>query len=196
MTMLAEYGTLSLGEVLAPAIQMADGYPIEAETADEIEKSKDEIKKWKYSREVFLLHPGQTREAPEAGEVFVQKDLAATLRKLVETERQALKQGKGRRQAIYAAYDRFYKGDIGEEPVRGLLSKDYARARYAQIDWTKNDPSVGPGDPYPYQGGTNPFAELRAKWTVAPTPAATPGPPAAARRLPPGTPEPAMARTE
>src|SRR5690242_8500105 len=54
MTMLAEYGTLSLGDVLAPAIQMADGYPIEAETADEIEQSKEEIKKWKYSREVFL----------------------------------------------------------------------------------------------------------------------------------------------
>src|SRR3989475_6498942 len=120
MTMLAEYGTLSLGDVLAPAIQMADGYPIEAETADAIEKSKDEIKKWKYSREVFLLHPGQTREAPEAGEVFVQKDLAATLRKLVETERQALKQGKTRKEAIYAAYDRFYKGDIARELVRGV----------------------------------------------------------------------------
>src|SRR5882672_605809 len=52
MTMLAEYGTLSLREVLAPAIQMADGYPIEAETADEIEQSKDEIKKWPYSKKL------------------------------------------------------------------------------------------------------------------------------------------------
>ena len=89
MTMLAEYGTLSLGDVLGPAIQMADGYPIEAETADEIEDSKVEIKKWKYSRAVFLPHAGETREAPEAGEVFVQKDLAASLRKLVEAERAA-----------------------------------------------------------------------------------------------------------
>src|SRR5882724_8897068 len=96
MTMLAEYGTLSLGEVLAPAIQMAQGYPIEAETADSIERSKDAIKKWKYSREVFLPHAGQ---APEAGEVFAQKDLAATLGKLVEAERQALKQGKSRKEA-------------------------------------------------------------------------------------------------
>ncbi len=269
MTMLAEYGTLSLGEVLAPAIQMADGYPIEAETADSIERSKDEIKKWKYSRELFLPHPGQGREAPEAGEVFVQKDLAATLRKLAEAERQALKQGKGRKDAIYAAYDRFYKGDIArelargvaeegglitlqdlagwkvrieeplsttykgitvyklpiwqqgpvmlqvlnllenadlkemgynspryihalyqamnlayadrdfyygdpyfppEEPVRGLLSKDYAKARFARIDWSRNDPDVKPGDPYPFQGGTNPFADLLAKWTTAPAP--------------------------
>src|SRR6266576_1926928 len=37
MTMLAEYGTLTLAEVLAPAVEMADGYPIEAETANSIE---------------------------------------------------------------------------------------------------------------------------------------------------------------
>src|SRR5438093_7628470 len=292
MTMLAEYGTLSLGDVLGPAIQMADGYPIEAETADEIEDSKTEIKKWKYSRAVFLPHAGETREAPEAGEVFIQKDLAATLRKLVETERAALKQGKSRKQAIYAAYDRFYKGDIAkelvrgvqeegglitladlaawkvrteeplsttykgitvyklpiwqqgpvmlqalnilenadlkgmgyntpryihalcqamnlafadrdfyygdpyfppEEPVRGLLSKEYAKARYAQIDWSKNDPAVKPGDPYPYQGGKNPFADLLARWTVAPAPDSIPAPGApravgrpSPRDLPPG----------
>ncbi len=68
MTMLAEYGTLSLEEVLAPAIQLADGYPIEAQTADGIERRKQQIKQWKYSREVFLPHLGQEREAPEAGE--------------------------------------------------------------------------------------------------------------------------------
>src|SRR5260221_1929249 len=91
MTMLAEYGTLSLGEVLAPAIQMADGYPIEAETAGSMERAKDEIKKWKYSRAVFLPHPGEAREAPEAGEIFAQRDLAATLRSLVEAESRARK---------------------------------------------------------------------------------------------------------
>src|SRR5689334_10192047 len=36
MTMLAEYGKLSLTDVLAPAIEMADGYAIDAETADVI----------------------------------------------------------------------------------------------------------------------------------------------------------------
>ena len=263
MTMLAEYGKLSLAEVLAPAIQMADGYPIEAQTANSIERSKARIKQWKYSREVMLPHLGKAREAPAAGEVFVQQDLAATWRKLVEAERQALAAGKNRKQAIYAAYDRFYKGDIArelvrgaqedgglmtmqdlanwkvkieeplattykgitvyklplwqqgaamlqalnilehadvksmeynspryihtiyqamnlafadrdfyygdpafppEEPVKGLLSKEYAKARFAQIDWTKNDPDAKPGDPYPFQGGTNPFASILAQW--------------------------------
>ena len=269
MTMLAEYGRMSLADVLAPAIQMADGYPIEAQTANSMENQKAQIKQWKYSPAVFLPHMGEEREAPNAGEMFVQKDLAVTLRKLVESEREALAAGKSRKEAIQAAYDRFYKGDIAEElvrglqedsglitmrdlanwkvrieepvsttykgievyklpfwqqgpallqalnileytdlkamgfnspqymhalyqtmnlafadrdfyygdpyfppdePVRGLLSKEYAKARFAQIDWTKNDPNVKPGDPYAYQGGTNPFKKLLAEWTVVPAP--------------------------
>jgi gamma-glutamyltranspeptidase/glutathione hydrolase len=269
MTMLAEYGTLSLADVLAPAIQMADGYPIEAETANSIERQKVRIKQWRYSRSVLLPHLGQAREAPEPGEVFVQRDLAATLRKLVEAERAARKAGRNRKEAIYAAYDRFYKGDIARElvrgvqeegglltlqdlarwkvrieeplsttykgitvyklpiwqqgpvmlqalnilenadlkkmgynspeyihtlyqamnlayadrdfyygdpyfppvePVQGLLSKEYAKARFAQIDRTRNDSTVKPGDPFPYQGGSNPFAALLAGWSVVPAP--------------------------
>nr|MBA3554179.1 gamma-glutamyltransferase [Gemmatimonadales bacterium] len=269
MTMLAEFGTLSLAEVLAPAIQLADGYPIEAQTADAIERQKDQIKQWRYSPAVFLPHRGEPREAPAAGEVFVQRDLAVTLRRLVEAERKALAAGRNRKQAIYAAYDRFYKGDIARElvrgvqeegglvalgdlaswkvrieqplsttykgvtvyklpiwqqgpvmlqalnilenadlkrmgynspeyihalyqamnlayadrdfyygdpyfppaePVRGLLSKEYARARFAGINWTRNDSTVKPGDPYPYQGGTNPFSALLARWSVVPAP--------------------------
>jgi gamma-glutamyltranspeptidase / glutathione hydrolase len=269
LTMLAEYGTLSLADVLAPAIQMADGYPIEAQTANAIERDKADIKQWRYSREVYLPRAGAEREAPEPGEIFRQPDLAATLRKLVAAEQAALKQGKSRKDAIRAAYDRFYRGDIGrelvrgareegglitmedlarwrvrieepvsttyrgiavyklpfwqqgpamlqalnlleqadlkamgynspayihalyqamslafadrdfyygdpyfppEEPVRGLLSKDYAKARFAEIDWKRNDPAVKPGDPYPFQGGTNPFAGLLSRWTVEPAP--------------------------
>ncbi|HEU4585072.1 MAG TPA: gamma-glutamyltransferase [Gemmatimonadaceae bacterium] len=269
MVMLAEYGKLSLKDVLEPAIQMADGYPMEAQLSRTIEHNKDWIKKWKYAREVMLTHPGAQYEAPEAGEIFAQKDLAATWRKLVETEQQALATGKSRKEAIMAAYDRFYKGDIAreivrgvreegglftmedlanwqvkieeplsttykgitvyklpiwqqgpvmlqalnilenadlqsmgynsakyihtlyqtmnlayadrdfyygdpyfppEEPVKGLLSKEYAKARYAMIDWDRNDPKVKPGDPYKYQGGTNPFSDLLAKWTVVPAP--------------------------
>jgi gamma-glutamyltranspeptidase / glutathione hydrolase len=272
ITMLAEYGTLSLADVLAPAIQMADGYPIEAETANYIEEVKDTIKQWKYSRAVMLPHSGQSREAPAPGEVFVQRDLATTLRKLVATERAARRAGKTRKQAIYAAYDRFYKGDIArelvrglkeegglitmgdlakwkvrieeplstsykgitvyklpiwqqgpvmlqalnilenadlkamgynspryihtlyqamnlayadrdfyygdpyfppEEPVKGLLSKEYAKARYGEINWERNDSTVKPGDPYKYQGGTNPFAQILAHWTNVARPDST-----------------------
>jgi hypothetical protein len=110
---------MSLADVLAPAIQLADGYPIEASLADGIEKEKARIKQWPYSAKLFLTHPGGPREAPSPGEIFRQPDLHATLTKLVEAERRSKAAGKSRKDAILAAYDRFYKGDIAEEFVRG-----------------------------------------------------------------------------
>ncbi|HSE41175.1 MAG TPA: gamma-glutamyltransferase family protein [Acidobacteriota bacterium] len=272
LTMLAEYGKLSLAEVLEPAINLADGYPIEKQAADAIEREKEKLKQWKYSKQVMLPHAGQKREAPEAGEIFKQPDLAATLRKLVDAEKQALAAGKNRKEAIYAAYDAFYKGDIAkeivrsvkeqgglftdedlanwkvrieepvktnykgidvyklttwtqspvllqalnilenfdlksmgynssnyihtvyqamnlayadrdfyygdpyfppEEPVHGLLSKEYAKQRAKLIQMDRNNPEIGPGDPYPFQNGTNPFTELLKNWKTRTEPAKT-----------------------
>src|SRR5687768_10700149 len=119
ITMLAEFGTLSLAEVLAPSITLADGYAIDAETANRIEAEKAKIKEWKYAKSVMLPHAGQAREAPVAGEIFRQADLRSEERRVVEAEQQALKAGKSRKDAIYAAYDRFYKGDIAREYARG-----------------------------------------------------------------------------
>ncbi|WP_316752829.1 gamma-glutamyltransferase family protein [Pedobacter gandavensis] len=260
--MLVNFGKLSLKEVLAPAMEMAAGYPIEAQAANSIEKGKEHINKWPYSKKVFLTHPGEKREAPEAGEIFVQKDLLATLTKMVEAESKALKQGETRKEALMAAYDRFYKGDIAKEfvrgaqeqgglitmedlakwkpleeaalqvnykgidvyklqqwtqgpvmlqalnilenfdlkamgynspkyihtiyqamnlsfadrdfyygdpltkpkgPIKGLLSKDYAKQRAKLIQFDKNDPNIGPGNPYPFEGKTNPYLNLLQK---------------------------------
>ena len=112
MTMLAEFGTLSLAEVLEPAIQMADGYAIEAGAVRGIRGQIDRIREWPYSRAVYLTHPDDAdNPAPREGEIFRQSDLKRTLEKLVEAERDALAQGRSRKEAIYAAYDRFYKGD-------------------------------------------------------------------------------------
>ncbi|MFN5913734.1 MAG: gamma-glutamyltransferase family protein, partial [Chitinophagaceae bacterium] len=257
--MLAEYGTKSLKEVLAPAMELAAGYPIDAQTANSIERQKNRIKEWPYSKSVFLPHLGEKREAPEAGEIFVQADLLNTLKKMVDAEQEALKKGASRKVAIMAAYNRFYKGDIADEfvrgcqeqgglitkqdlaqwkpieeapthvnykgidvykmqqwtqgpsmlqalnilenfdlksmgynstqyihtvyqamsmafadrdfyygdpyfpptePMKGLLSKEYAKQRAAQINKEKNDPNVGPGDPYPFEGKFNPYASL------------------------------------
>ncbi|WP_348718158.1 gamma-glutamyltransferase, partial [uncultured Algoriphagus sp.] len=56
MTMLAEYGSMSLEQVLKPAMQLAKGYPIEAQTANSIESGKERIKQWPYSKKIFLPH--------------------------------------------------------------------------------------------------------------------------------------------
>ncbi len=121
LTMLAEYGELSLAEVLAPAITMAQGYPIEAQAANSIERFREQIEQWPYSRAVFLPNDPSAnngRTAPNPGQLFIQNDLAETLGKLVQAEAQALTNGASRKEAIYAAYERFYRGDIGAEFVR------------------------------------------------------------------------------
>lgn len=118
--LLANYGTKSLKEVLAPAMELAAGYPIEAQTANSIERAKERIKQWKYSTQVLLPHLGEKREAPYAGEIFKQEDLLKTLTKMVEAETTALRAGKSRKDAIMAAYDRFYRGDIAADFVKGV----------------------------------------------------------------------------
>ncbi len=100
MVMLAEYGKLSLAEVLQPAIEMADGYPIEKSQADNIERRRDIIKQWPDSKRILLPHLKDTtanevkRAAPYAGENFQQHDLRDTLMKLVGAEKAALDDGK------------------------------------------------------------------------------------------------------
>jgi gamma-glutamyltranspeptidase / glutathione hydrolase len=257
--MLAHYGTMSLKEVLAPAMQLAAGYPIDAQTANSMERGKKMIKEWPYSSKVFLPHAGEKREAPEAGEIFVQKDLLQTLTKMVEAEQLALKNKRNRATAIMAANDCFYTGDIAkefvrgckeqgglitledlakwkpieeeplhtnykgievyklqqwtqgpmllqslnilenfdvkkmgynspqyihtlyqtmnlafadrdfyygdpyflpEEPIGGLMSKEYAKERAKLILPDKNDANAGPGDPYPFEGKANPYLDL------------------------------------
>ena len=267
MVMLAHFGTMSLAEVLAPAIEMADGYPMEQVRAESIEESRSLLSRWEASRRIFLprfdADAPYRWAAPLPGEVFRQPELLATLNKLVEAERNALEAGKTREEAIMAAYDRFYRGDIARdvvagvqaagglftmadldgwqvyieepvstrykdidvyklthwvqgpvmlqtlnilegidltgmgynsapyihalyqamnlafadrdfyygdpyfppaEPIAGLLSKEYARQRMDEIDWDRNDRSVRPGDPYPFQGESNPYSELLEQW--------------------------------
>ena len=264
MVMLAEFGELSLREVLEPSMQLAAGYPIEEQLARAIDNRQDKLRKWPYSEALFFPHKGRVPDFPRPGEIFRQFDLLDTLNKLVDAEAEALAAGKSRAEAIMAAYDRFYRGDIAaeivrsareqgglftmqdldswsvkleepvstrykgidvykltswvqgpamlqclnmleeldvksmgynsaryihalyqvmnlafadrdfyygdpyfppEEPLEGLLSRAYGRDRLSSIDWEKNNPDVRPGDPYPYQGETNPFSDLLENWS-------------------------------
>jgi len=119
LVMLAEYGKLTLAEVLEPAIRLADGFPIEAQLVRQIvhPKNRAELVQWPESKRIMFPNPGSA--PPEAGQVFRQPELAATLRKLVEAESRAKAAGKNRRDAIMAAYDRFYRGDIARDLVAG-----------------------------------------------------------------------------
>jgi len=120
MTMLAEWGTLSLAQVLAPAIEMAEGYAIEADAVRRIRGALDEIRAWPSSMDVYFTHPDDAENpGPREGEIFRQPGLRRTLERLVAAEAEALAAGKSRKAAIEAAYGAFYGGDIGADFVRG-----------------------------------------------------------------------------
>ncbi|MBT8395721.1 MAG: gamma-glutamyltransferase, partial [Gemmatimonadetes bacterium] len=84
MVMLAEYGSKSLADVLAPAMEMAAGYPMEADAVRRIRSDRNLIQDWKYSREVYFTQPeDEENPGPRVGEIFRQPDLLSTLTKLV-----------------------------------------------------------------------------------------------------------------
>jgi gamma-glutamyltranspeptidase/glutathione hydrolase len=267
MVMLAEFGTLSLEQVLAPAMQMAEGFAIEEQLVNRIQRNQEKIDRWPYSKALFLPHTDRKDPSPQPGEIFRQPDLLASLQKLVETEQTAVQAGKDRKAAIMAAFDRFYKGDIGaeyargcqeqgglitasdlanwtvkleepvsvnykgidvyklttwtqgpsllqtlnilegfdlrpmgynssryihhlyqalnlamadrdfyygdpyvepEEPLSGLLNKNYAKKRRALIDPYHNNPDIRPGNPYDFQRGRNPFLDILETWSNVP----------------------------
>jgi gamma-glutamyltranspeptidase/glutathione hydrolase len=105
-TLLDRWGTMTFAQVLQPAIDTAEnGFPIGERMAEAIATSR---KLKKYPSSVKVYFPGGA--APKPGDIFKNPDLARTLRKLVEAEKEA--SAKGRHEALKAARDRFYKGDI------------------------------------------------------------------------------------
>lgn len=115
--LLERWGTMSFAQTLAPAIEMAEqGFPLSNRLAAAINKTK-KLRKFPTSERLYL--PGGRRWRP--GDIFRNPDLARTLRRLVEAEKEAA--GKGRSAALRAARDRFYKGDIAREMAR--FSEDH-----------------------------------------------------------------------
>ena len=124
---LDRFGTMSLKEVLEPGIDYAEhGHPIERSVVSGIRGLKDIFEKYPTSGRVFLPN-GQV---PAPDEMVRMKDLASTWNKVVEAEQNALAAGKSRSEALQAAFDRFYKGDIADEMARfyeendGLFTKE------------------------------------------------------------------------
>ena len=112
LALLDKYGTMSIADVFAPAIEYAErGYPIDPTLAADIARSQKALAKYPTTAKIFL--PGG--QPIKAGELLKNPDYAGTLRKLVEAEKQAKAKGANRSAAIRAAFDRFYRGDIAQE---------------------------------------------------------------------------------
>jgi gamma-glutamyltranspeptidase / glutathione hydrolase len=126
---LRDFGTRPFSEVIAPAIENADGMPIDEQRAVSIERSRRFFDLWPSSQRVFL--PGG--RAPQVGSIFRQPDLARTMRSMAEAEKKALAAGATRTAAIDAVRDYFYRGEIARridafsKENRGLLRyEDFA----------------------------------------------------------------------
>ena len=115
IALLDRFGTKSLGEVLAPAIEYAEhGHPVDPYVAASIGRQASLLQRFPTTARVLLPNG----RAPVAGELFKYPDLARTLKRVVTAEREALQQGKSRSESLQAAFDCFYKGDIAQEIVR------------------------------------------------------------------------------
>lgn len=101
--MLDRYGTMKLKDLMAPAIELAEkGYLVNDRQEQTLLEAKDMFKKFPSSSKYFLKKDGSTYKS---GELFIQKDLAKTL-KLIAKE----------------GPDAFYKGKIAD-----LIANDMAK---------------------------------------------------------------------
>jgi len=125
---LREFGTKSFGEAVEPAIELADGFPLDDMRAMSIRGSLKYLAAWPSSRHVFL----PDGRVPRIGDIFRQPDLARTLRSMVDVEKQALVKGASREKAIDAVRDYFYRGEIAHR-IDDFSQKNGGLLRYEDM---------------------------------------------------------------
>lgn len=109
LTALEKYGTMSISEIIQPAIELAEnGFIIDYRFAEALNETKDEFLQCEATKNIFT----KDDELFYEGEIFIQKDLAKTLK--------AIK---------LKGIDGFYKGEIADliaknsELNNGFISK-------------------------------------------------------------------------
>jgi len=115
ITALLKYGTMSFAEISSDALDLAgDGFPMHQFMRNSLHELQDKYAQWPSNKEIYL--PKATGKPPEIDEIFFQKDLAKTIRRMVTAETGALT-GGGRSAGLRAARDEFYKGSIADTIV-------------------------------------------------------------------------------
>jgi len=108
---LREFGTKSFAEAVEPAIELADGFPLDEFRSSSLASVTRYLEHWPTSKRVFMPEG----HVPHTGEIFHQPELARTLRSMVEVEKKALAAGAGRAKAMDAVRDYFYRGEIARK---------------------------------------------------------------------------------
>ena len=139
IALLERFGTMTLGQVLEPAIEYAEqGHPVDAYVARSITRSRELLERYPSSAAVFL--PDGT--PPTAGQLVVYPDLARTFHKLIEAEDTARLDRRGREAGLRAAFTRFYRGDIARDMARFYERHDglFTRRDFAAYEPTWSEP--------------------------------------------------------
>lgn len=110
---LEHFGTMTLAEVMAPAIEYADGFPMYGFLRKLMLTHRRATERWEWSKRTYY----PDRDVCQVGEIFRQANLAATLRAIVTAEQSAVSNGENRESAIRAGRDAFYTGDIAKRIV-------------------------------------------------------------------------------
>ncbi len=125
---LRDFGTKSFAEVAGPAIELADGYPIDEQRSNSIARSRPFFEMWPDSKRHWMPEG----HVPMPGEIFRQPDLARTLRGMAEAEKKARAAGKDRVAAIDAIRDYFYRGDIARR-IDAFMKANDGLLRYEDM---------------------------------------------------------------
>ena len=129
-------GTMRLEQVMQPAIELADGFPMYPFLRDHLVREQAATEQYEWSAKTYY----PAGRIPEVGEIFRQPNLARTLRAIVRAEKKAIAQGHDRIAAIGAGRDAFYKGDIGrriadaDRAAGGVFSYDDLAGFHGQIE--------------------------------------------------------------
>jgi gamma-glutamyltranspeptidase/glutathione hydrolase len=123
ITLLEKYGSMKLADLLAPAIRYAEeGFPVAEKIAEDWAPEVAKLRETPAAASTYLIN----NDAPKPGTIFVQKNLARTLRTLAEGGR-----------------DAFYKGPIARAIVDycqangGFFTMDDFARQYKSATWVE-----------------------------------------------------------
>jgi gamma-glutamyltranspeptidase/glutathione hydrolase len=101
-------GTMHLDQVLQPAIELADGFPMYEFLRNFLVSERKATEQWEWSKKTYY----PDGRVPDVGELFHQPNLARTLRAIAAADKAAFAKTHDRVKAIHAGRDTFYTGGI------------------------------------------------------------------------------------
>jgi gamma-glutamyltranspeptidase / glutathione hydrolase len=129
-------GTMRLEQVMQPAIELADGFPMYLFLRNFLVSERKATEQYEWSAKTYYPNG----HVPEVGEIFRQPNLAKTMRAIVAAEKKEFAKNHNRVGAINAGRDAFYKGDIAhriadaDKAAGGVFSYDDLASYHGKIE--------------------------------------------------------------